>query len=177
MAQPYVGEIRMFGGNFAPAGWMFCDGALLPISENDILFTLIGTTYGGDGKSTFALPNLQGSVPLHVGGAQPGPGLSVYDLGQSSGSDTITLLDSEMPVHNHFVQAFSSPGNVNTGDPTLALARSKGGSAYKAPPGTNVQFAFNAISPSGSSFPHNNMMPYLTLNFCIALQGVFPARQ
>ncbi|PYS89455.1 MAG: phage tail protein [Acidobacteria bacterium] len=177
MADPFVAEIRIFPFNFPPKGWAFCDGQLMPISQNTALFSLLGTTYGGDGKSTFALPNLQGSVPLHVGGAQPGPGLSVYDLGQSSGSDTITLLDSEMPVHNHFVQAFSSPGNVNTGDPTLALARSKGGSAYKAPPGTNVQFAFNAISPSGSSFPHNNMMPYLTLNFCIALQGVFPARQ
>ena len=177
MADPFVAEIRIFPFNFPPKGWAFCDGQLMPISQNTALFSLLGTTYGGDGKSTFALPNLQGSVPLHVGGAQPGPGLSVYDLGQSSGSDTITLLDSEMPVHNHFVQAFSSPGNVNTGDPTLALARSKGGSAYKAPPGTNVQFAFQAIGTAGSSFPHNNMMPYLTLNLCIALQGVFPARQ
>ena len=122
----------------------------MPISQNTALFSLLGTTYGGDGKSTFALPDLQGAVPLHIGGAQPGPGLSVYDLGQSGGSDTVTLLDSEIPLHTHSVQAFPNPGNVNTGDPTLSLGRSKGGSAYKAPPGTNVQCAFQAIGTSGS---------------------------
>ena len=173
MADPFVAEIRIFPFNFAPKGWAFCNGQLLPLSQNTALFSLLGTTYGGDGKSTFALPDMQGNAPMHPG---QGPGLSLHDLGEIGGSETVTLLDSEMPSHNHFVQAFPNPGNVNTGDPTLALARSKGGSAYKAPPGTNVQMAFQGIVPAGGSLPHNNMMPYLTLYFNIALQGVFPAR-
>jgi microcystin-dependent protein len=173
MASPFVAEIRMFAGNFAPTGWATCDGQLLPISQNTALFSLLGTFYGGDGKSTFALPNLQGSVPVHQG---QGPGLSEYFLGQQGGSTTITLLDSEMPIHNHFVQAFPNPGNVNLGDPTLTLARSKGGSAYKAPPGTGVQMSPFGIGITGGSLPHNNMMPYLTVLFMIALQGVFPPR-
>jgi microcystin-dependent protein len=173
MANPFVAEIRIFPFNFAPKGWAFCDGQLMSISQNTALFSLLGTTYGGDGKSNFALPDMQGNAPMHPG---QGPGLSLHDLGEMSGSDTVTLLDSEMPAHNHFVQAFPNPGNVNTGDPTLSLARSKGGSAYQPPPGTNVQMAFQAITPSGGDQPHNNMMPYLTLNFCIALQGVYPPR-
>jgi microcystin-dependent protein len=173
MADPFVAEIRIFPFNFAPKGWAFCNGQLLPISQNTALFSLLGTTYGGNGQTTFALPDMQGNAPMHPG---QGPGLSLHDLGEMSGSETVTLLDSEMPAHNHFVQAFPNPGNVNLGDPTLSLARSKGGSAYKVPPGTNVQMAFQGITPSGSSFPHNNMQPYLTLNFNIALQGVFPPR-
>ena len=116
---------------------------------------------------------MQGNAPMHPG---QGPGLSLHDLGEMSGSEVVTLLTSEMPVHNHNVQAFPNPGNVNTGDPTLALARSKGGSAYKAPPQNLVLMNAQAIGISGSSFPHNNMMPFLTLSFCIALQGVFPPR-
>jgi len=170
---PFVAEIRIFPFNFAPKGWAWCDGQLLPLSQNTALFSLLGTTYGGNGKSNFALPDMQGNAPMHPG---QGPGLSLHDLGEQAGSETVTLLDSEMPSHNHFVQAFPNPGNVNLGDPTLALARSKGGSAYQPPPGTNVQMAFQGISPAGSSFPHNNMMPYLTLYFNIALQGVFPPR-
>ena len=173
MADPFVAEIRIFPFNFAPKGWAFCNGQLLPLSQNTALFSLLGTTYGGDGKSTFALPDMQGNAPMHPG---QGPGLSLHDLGEMSGSQFVTLLESEMPFHNHLVQAFPSPGNVNTGDPTLALARSKGGSAYKAAPGKSVTMAFQEISPAGGSLPHNNMQPYLTLNFCIALQGVFPAR-
>ena len=172
MADPFVAEIRIFPFNFAPKGWAFCNGQILPISQNTALFSLLGTTYGGNGQSTFALPDMQGNAPMHPG---QGPGLSLHDLGETGGSESITLLDSETPSHNHFVQAFPNPGNVNTGDPTLALARSKGGSAYKAA-GTSVQAAFQAISPSGGSLPHNNMQPYLTLNFNIALQGVFPPR-
>jgi microcystin-dependent protein len=174
MSNPFVAEIRIFGFQFAPVGWAQCNGQLLPISQNTALFSLLGTMYGGDGKSTFALPNLEGSVPLFWG---QGPGLSLYDEGQTGGSETVTLLQSEMPVHTHFVQAFPNPGNVNTPDPTLSLARSKGGSAYKVPPGTSVIMEPNTISVAGSSFPHNNMQPYLVLNFCIAMQGVFPPRQ
>jgi microcystin-dependent protein len=172
MADPFVAEIRIFPFNFAPKGWAFCNGQILPISQNTALFSLLGTTYGGNGQSTFALPDLQGSAPMHPG---QGPGLSLHDLGEIGGSDFVTLIDSESPTHSHFVQAFPNPGNVNTGDPSLALARSKGGSAYKAA-GTSVQAAFQAIAVNGGSLPHNNMQPYLTLNFNIALQGVFPPR-
>lgn len=170
---PFVAEIRIFGFNFAPTGWAMCNGQILPISQNTALFSLLGTTYGGNGQSTFALPNMISNAPMHPG---QGPGLSLHDLGEQGGSETVTVLESEIPAHTHFAQAFPNPGNVNTGDPTLALARSKGGSAYKAPPQTVVQMAFQAIGIAGGSQPHNNMMPYLTLNFCIALQGVFPPR-
>jgi microcystin-dependent protein len=172
MADPFVAEIRIFPFNFAPHGWALCNGQILPISQNTALFSLLGTTYGGNGQSTFALPDMEGNAPMHP---SQGPGLSLHDLGETGGSEFVTLLDSETPAHNHFVQAFPNPGNVNTGDPTLALARSKGGSAYKAS-GTSVQGAFQSIAPSGGSLPHNNMMPFLTLNFNIALQGVFPPR-
>ena len=173
MSDPFVAEIRIFGFNFAPTGWALCNGQILPISQNTALFSLLGTTYGGNGQSTFALPNIQESAVIQPG---QGPGLSLYDLGQTSGSDTVTLLESEIPAHNHNVQGFPNPGNVNTGDPTLSLARSKGGSAYKAPPQTVVAMNFQDIAITGGSLPHNNMMPYLTLNFCIALQGIFPPR-
>src|SRR5213082_2849834 len=116
MADPFVDEIRIFPFNFAPKGWAFCDGQLLPISQNTALFSLLGTTYGGDGKSNFALPDMQGNVPIHTGGAQPGPGLSVYDLGQMSGSQTVTLLTSEIPVHAHTLNGTSSP--AESPDPT-----------------------------------------------------------
>ncbi len=170
---PFVAEIRIFPFNFAPKGWAFCNGQLLPISQNTALFSLLGTTYGGDGKSTFALPDLQGSAPMHPG---QGPGLSLYDLGQTGGSQAVTLLESEIPTHGHALSAFSSPGNGTTPDPSLALARSKGGAAYKAAPQTMVAFSPQALGIVGGSQPHNNMMPYLTLNFCIALQGVYPPR-
>lgn len=173
MSDQFVAEIRIFGFNFAPTGWALCNGQILPISQNTALFSLLGTTYGGNGQSTFALPDMQDSAPMHPG---QGPGLSLHDLGEQAGEPFVTVLDSEMPAHNHFVQAFPNPGNVNTGDPTLALARSKGGSAYKAPPQTAVLMAPQAIGFNGTSLPHNNMMPYLTLNFCIALQGIFPPR-
>jgi microcystin-dependent protein len=173
MSDQFVAEIRIFPFNFAPTGWALCNGQILPISQNTALFSLLGTTYGGNGQSTFALPDMISSAPMQPG---QGPGLSLHDLGEQAGEETVTLLESEMPAHSHFVQAFPNPGNVNVGDPTLALARSKGGSAYKAPPQTAVFMAPQAIGLNGSSQPHNNMMPYLTLNFCIALQGIFPAR-
>ncbi|MCA1817018.1 MAG: tail fiber protein [Acidobacteria bacterium] len=172
MSDPFVAEIRIFGFNFAPTGWAFCDGQLLPISQNTALFSLLGTFYGGDGKSTFALPNLQGDAPMHPG---QGQGLSLRDLGEQSGSQTVTLLQTEMPVHAHNLLANAAPATFNAPDPTRALSRSSGGNAYKTS-NPDVQMAFQMITPAGSSFPHNNMQPYLTLNFCIALQGVFPAR-
>ncbi len=163
MSSPFVAEIRCFGCNFPPTGWAFCDG---------------GTTYGGDGKSTFALPNLQGSVPL---GAGQGPGLSLYDLGQQSGTDTITLLQSEMPLHTHIVQSSAGGGGVSTatgngpgkgitGGTTVVNIYTDTGLV------ANIFFSPSAIGIMGSSLPHNNDMPSLTLNFCIALQGVFPPR-
>jgi microcystin-dependent protein len=173
MADPFVAEIRMFPFNFAPTGWAFCDGQLLPISQNTALFSLVGTFYGGDGKSTFALPNLQGSTPLFWG---QGSGLSDYDLGQQGGSETITLLESEIPAHNHMVEAVSDPGDLQAPSDVRALARSGGGFAYVSGP-LNAQFAFQTLTAAGGSLPHNNLMPYLTVNFCIAMQGVFPPRQ
>ncbi|MEX0781293.1 MAG: tail fiber protein [Dehalococcoidia bacterium] len=174
MTDPFVAEIRMFGFNFAPTGWALCDGQILPISQNTALFSLLGTVYGGDGKSTFALPNLQGSVPLHPG---QGPGLSLRDLGEQSGVDFVTLLESEIPGHAHSLSASNQPGE----DPTpqdRALARSVGAQIYQTTINQDiVQLAPTALAVAGASLPHNNMMPYLTLNFCIALQGVFPPRQ
>ena len=175
MADPFVAEIRIFPFNFAPKGWAFCDGQLLPISQNTALFSLLGTTYGGDGRSNFALPDLQGSAPMHPG---QGPGLSLHDLGEASGSENVTLLQTEMPAHTHAFMASNEigedrkPGNE-------AMARSTGGPLYgpaPSPPLTLTAMAIEALPPVGADFPHNNMMPYLTLNFCIALQGVFPPR-
>jgi microcystin-dependent protein len=173
MADPFVAEIRIFGFNFAPTGWAQCNGQILPISQNTALFSLLGTFYGGDGKSTFALPDLQGSAAVSSG---QGAGLSDYFLGQQSGSEAITLLESEMPAHSHSVSANSSPANLAAPNPNRSLARSSPGVAYKTTPTANATFAFETISPAGGSLPHNNMMPYLVMNYCIALQGVFPAR-
>jgi len=169
MADPFVAEIRTFPFNFAPKGWAFCDGQLLPISQNTALFALLGTTYGGDGKSTFALPDMQGSAPVHPG---QGQGLSERFQGEQGGSEFTTLLVSEMPLHTHSLNMSVRP--ADTLDPSL-LAIGTGNSVYVAPP-VSQAMAFQALSPAGGSLPHNNMMPYLTLNFCIALQGVFPQR-
>jgi microcystin-dependent protein len=179
MASPFVAEIRIFASNFPPTGWATCDGQLLPISQNTALFSLLGTFYGGDGKSTFALPNLQGSAPMHIGGSQPGPGLSFHDLGEMAGSETVTLLQSEMPAHSHGVVAAPNPALVATPSPAVGLARSKVVNAYLPPANSQglVQMNPFTIGVNGSSLPHNNMMPFLTLTFCIALQGVFPPRQ
>ncbi|MDB5902572.1 MAG: microcystin dependent protein [Betaproteobacteria bacterium] len=174
MADPFVAEIRIFPFNFPPKGWAFCDGQLMPISQNTALFSLVGTFYGGDGKSTFALPDLQGNAPMHTG---QGPGLSEYFLGQTGGSQTVTLLESEMPAHNHGLMAQNAAGN-RTSPIGNSFARLTSGNAYiagsPAPPLT--PFSFQTLPPIGGSAPHNNMMPYLTLSFCIALQGVFPPR-
>jgi microcystin-dependent protein len=173
MADPFVAEIRIFPFNFPPKGWAFCNGQVLPISQNTALFSLLGTTYGGNGKSTFALPNLQGSVPVHVGSNQPGPGLSTYDLGETGGSGTVTLLTTESPSHTHSVMAQTvDQGDNRIPSPSLNLGNTQ---IYSSAP-SSATLDPAAISPSGGNQPHNNLMPYLTLNLCIALQGVFPAR-
>lgn len=174
MSDPFVAEIRIFGFNFAPTGWAQCNGQILPISQNTALFSLLGTMYGGNGQSTFALPNFEGSVPVCSG---QGQGLSEYDVGQQSGAETITLLESEIPAHTHTIQAMSSIANLNAPGPTVVLARSSGGTIYQPTTNQNlVQMNAQSLSPTGGSLPHNNMQPYLTLNFCIAMQGVFPPR-
>ncbi len=170
---PFVAEIRIFPFNFAPKGWAWCDGQLMPLSQNTALFALLGTTYGGNGKSNFALPDLQGSVPMHPG---QGQGLSLHDLGETGGSDTVTLLESELPAHSHQVMAANFPGDVQTPTPTMALARSTGGNAYQDNQTTNTFMAPQSLPPAGGSLPHNNLAPYLTFYFNIALQGVFPPR-
>ena len=176
MADPFVAEIRIFPFNFPPTGWAFCNGQLMPISQNTALFSLLGTTYGGDGKSTFALPDLQGNVPMHPG---QGPGLSLYDLGQVGGTESVTLLVSEIPSHQHLVgRALADAGNSIT--PVNSVwaqsAAGRGGAAlYKEAP-ANGKVNPNSLNVTGGGLPHTNMQPYLTLNFCIALQGVFPAR-
>ena len=176
MANPFVAEIRIFPFFFAPKGWAFCDGQLLPISQNTALFSLLGTTYGGDGKSNFALPNLQGSAAMHPG---QGPGLSLHDLGEQSGVEFVTLLQSEMPAHAHAVgRALNNAGNSITPVNSIwAQAGAGRGAAALYLDGTPTgQVNINSLSVTGGSQPHTNMQPYLTLNFCIALQGVFPAR-
>ncbi len=165
MSQPYVGEIRMFAGNFAPAGWMFCEGQLLPISENETLFTLIGTTYGGDGQSTFALPDLRGRVPLHFGNG--------FTLAETGGVETVTLTVPQIPSHNHAmlasndIPASSSPGNNVTGQAAAKIYRSGNPTVFLNP---------GAIGSTGGSQPHNNFQPYLCIDFIISLFGVFPSQ-
>ena len=173
MSNPFLAEIRIFPFNFPPKGWAFCDGQVLPLSQNTALFSLLGTIYGGDGKSNFALPNLQGNVPMHPG---QGPGLSLHDLGETGGSDTVTLLQSEMPVHSHGNFQASAGSDQTTPVNNAWASGQKGFGSFYAPPGNNVNMSPAATSVAGGNLPHNNLQPYLTLNFCIALQGVFPPR-
>lgn len=172
MSDQFLAEIRIVGFNFPPTGWAYCNGQIMPLSQNTALFALLGTMYGGDGKSTFALPDIQGSAVVQPG---QGPGLSLYDQGQIGGSESVTLLQSEIPVHSHTVSAVLTPATLTTGNANTAFARSVGGNAY-APGAPDTQMSFQSLAPAGGSLPHNNMMPYLTLNFIIALQGIFPQR-
>ena len=170
MAQPYLGEIRMFGGNFAPAGWAFCNGQLLAISDNDALFTLIGTTYGGDGQTTFALPNLQSRIPIHMG---QGSGLSNYTLAETGGAEQVTLTTQQIPTHTHAplastVGGSDSPTNDYWGDSAL-------GKPYAAAVAPFVSMNLQTITPTGGSQPHDNMPPFLCVTYIISLAGIFPS--
>jgi len=172
MADPFVAEIRIFPFNFAPRGWAFCNGQILPLSQNTALFSLLGTTYGGDGKSNFALPDMQGNAAMHPG---QGPGLSLHDLGETGGSETVSLLESEIPSHKHaFVFADTTAVSTNPANSNFAVSPNANASVYTA--STSNLKPGSTLSPAGGDQPHNNMQPYLTLNFCIALQGVFPPR-
>ena len=172
MSQPYVGEIRMFGGNFAPAGWAFCQGQLVPISENDTLFNLIGTTYGGDGQETFALPDLQGRVPLHQG---QGPGISQnYAIGEKGGVESVTLNSQQMPTHNHAVLTSNDIANSNSPNDAI-LAQSTQILMYTQDTASKFM-APTALSLVGGNQPHENMQPFLVLSFIISLFGVFPTQ-
>src|SRR5437867_4255246 len=172
MADPFVAEIRIFPFNFAPTGWAMCNGQLLPLSQNTALFSLLGTTYGGDGKSNFALPDIQGRAAMHPG---QGPGLSLHDLGEEGGSETVTLLESEIPSQSHTMSASADPADLRIPSPARSMATSSGGNIVGTAANL-VSLAPQALAPAGGDQPHNNMQPYLTLNFNIALQGVLPPR-
>jgi microcystin-dependent protein len=174
MSQPYVGEIRMFGGNFAPAGWMFCDGQTLPISENDTLFNLIGTTYGGDGQETFNLPNLQSRVPLHAG---TGPGGITYQLGEAAGVESVTLTVNQIPNHTHPL-AVTNNGQVLAPTTSTIIATPTGGpqgAKTFVAAAADTQLSNTSILPTGGSQPHDNMQQYLVINFIISLFGIYPS--
>lgn len=169
MAQPYVGEIRMFAGNFAPAGWMFCEGQTLPIAENETLFQLIGTTYGGDGEETFNLPNLASRVPLHMG---TGPDGVNYQLADAAGTESVTLTTQQIPVHNHALLASGSGATTQTpGGNVAAVAAAQVYSSASSPAQMNAQ----SIMPVGGSQPHENCQPFLCINYIISLFGIFPS--
>jgi microcystin-dependent protein len=180
MSDQFIGEIRIFALNFAPVGWALCNGQLLPVSQNPALFSLLGTNYGGDGRSTFALPNLQGAVPINQG---TGSGLSPYDVGQSGGTPTVTLLQTEMCAHTHTLNAdqeaatSSNPANsIYMEGHYVVSDTDKGQAAAYTKQTPNAILNPQALGLTGGNLPHNNLMPYLTLNFCIALNGIFPPR-
>jgi microcystin-dependent protein len=169
MSQPFIGEIRMFGGNFAPAGWAFCEGQLMPISENDALFTLIGTTYGGDGQETFGLPNLQSRVPIHMG---KGPDGTTYNIGEMAGTETVTLTTQQIPQHTHAL--IGSSATATTQDPTDNVLAASQASIYYNLADNIGKMVASAIQPDGGSQPHENCQPFLCINFIISLFGIFP---
>jgi microcystin-dependent protein len=173
MADPFVAEIRIFPFNFAPKGWAWCNNQLLPISQNTALFSLLGTTYGGDGKSNFALPGIEGNAVMQPG---QGPGLSLHDLGETGGTETVTLLQSEIPSHSHTLTASQADGGDRSPANEKFAAGSGGINMYAPPSNPLTQLAAEALPPAGGDQPHNNMQPYLTFYFNIALQGVFPPR-
>lgn len=174
MADPFVAEIRIFAGNFAPTGWALCNGQLMPIVQNTALFSLLGTTYGGDGRTYFALPNLQGSVPLHAG---QGPGLTLRDLGETGGGQTVTLQETEIPAHSHTVQGATSSGSATPTSNAWGAVTGRGRPpAYAPTSGGNTAMSPFAMSVAGGNLLHNNMPPYLCLTFIIALTGIYPSR-
>jgi microcystin-dependent protein len=173
MSDPFLAEIRMFAGNFAPTGWALCNGQIMSISQNTALFSLLGTTYGGDGKSNFALPNLQASAPLAAG---QGVGLSQVFLGESAGESTVTLLSTELPAHTHFVSASTAAGGSTPAGNVWSKPNERGADGYAGALGTQQAMSATALASAGSGQPHNNLMPYVVVTFIIALQGIFPAR-
>lgn len=174
MSDPFIAEIRIFGCNFPPRNWAQCNGQLLPISQNTALFSLLGTQFGGNGQTNFGLPNLQGRA---VVGAGQGPGLSNYSIGQTGGQSSVTLLQNEMPTHNHLPAAFASFGTSSNpaGNVFAAAAADKDSQAYTNN-FTSAPMSPSALSLTGGNQPHNNLMPYLVMNFCIALVGIYPSR-
>lgn len=176
MSEAFVGEIRVFAGNFAPKGWALCNGQLLPIVRNTALFSLLGVTYGGDGKTNFGLPNLMGRAPMQPG---QGPGLSPHVLGETAGSPYVTLLTTEMPAHNHVAQGNSESGSGATGiaeNNVWGSASNRTGNPIYTNDAGRVPMNPAALGTAGGSMPHNNMQPYLGLNYIIALEGIFPQR-
>lgn len=173
MSNPFLAEVRIFTGGFAPKGWAQCDGQLMPISQNTALFSLLGTTYGGDGKSNFALPNLDGCAPMQAG---QGPGLTLRDLGETAGEQTVTLLQTEMPAHTHSAVAVTASSNASPQNSIWASGQKGFGNVYTPSSAQNTPMNPFALSIAGGDQPHNNMQPFLGLMFIIALQGVFPAR-
>ena len=169
MSQPYVGEIRMFGGSFAPAGWMFCDGATLAISENETLFNLIGTTYGGDGQSTFNLPDLRGRVPIHMGTGKNG---TTYQLAEKAGEESVTLTVNQIPTHSHALLATAAGANSTNPNSNVLAKPSK--NMYRDGPGSNPMNP-QSVGPAGGSQPHENLQPYACINFIISLFGTYPS--
>lgn len=180
MGTPYLGEMRLFAGNFAPAGWAFCNGQSLSISQNDALFALLGTIYGGNGQTTFNLPDLRGRVPLNQG---TGPGLSTYTIGQAAGVEQVTLLTTQMPAHSHVLNATTATGTVTSPGPSVMLAtpvEAGVSTSLYVVPGTSAlvqaPMAPQSITPVGGNQPHENMMPFQAINYIIALEGIFPSR-
>ncbi|MHA7777382.1 phage tail protein [Roseibium sp. M-1] len=174
MSEPFIAEIRIFAGNFAPRSWAFCDGQLLPISQNTALFSLIGTTYGGDGRTTTALPDLQGRAPMHPG---RGPGLTSRRLGEKVGVETVTLTEAQIPSHTHTARADTSSGNTTTPSNTASIAATGFDNLYQTDTTQNLRdMASQTLSTTGGGQAHDNVQPYLALNFIIALQGLYPSR-
>lgn len=172
MSQPFIGEIRMFGANFPPAGWAFCDGQLIPIAENDALFTLIGTTYGGDGQETFALPNLQSRVPMHAG---TGPDGVTYQLGEAAGVESVTLTINQIPIHNHAFIASNTVATSQLPGGNVA-AQGAGGAQIYTSASSPLPISPQTLGPTGGSQPHENLQPYLCISFIISLFGIFPSQ-
>ena len=173
MADQFVGEIRMFAGNFAPTGWAFCEGQLIAISQNTALFSLLGTTYGGDGKTTFALPNLSGRMPMHAGN---GPGLTPRALGEAPGSDTVALVREQMPTHKHAAQSAVAPDSTQPVPGASFLARTANDAPAYHAADNHVKMTTSTLLSNGAGAPHDNLQPYLAVSFIIALQGIFPPR-
>ncbi len=173
MSDPFIAEIHMFAGNFAPRGWAFCDGQLLPIAQNTALFSLLGTTYGGDGRTTFGVPNLRGRAPMHPGN---GPGLTSRRRGELGGTETVSLSETNLPSHAHKLRGASSPASASAPSTSTTLARSVGGNAYRTSSTPGETLANESLLAAGGSSAHNNMQPFLAINFIIALVGVFPSR-